>query len=164
MTTGNHHDIAGIALAGGPGLDQPAAASYPALVATPLPVIGREGLRAAGVVLRAGHEAGAFAVVLSDAGGAELLEFGPYEEAEVIAAWRALGAASGLPLVMVGPDGIREEAFPQIGRLRFGGALPRRRKGSGGRRPRFLVRRKTGRLPLRPLVHRGEPELVGGAA
>jgi hypothetical protein len=126
-------------------------------------VIGREGLEAASVVLRAGG-AETFAVALHDAGGAELMVFGPYEEAEVIAAWRALGAASGLPLAMIGPDGTREDAFPQVGRLRFNGALPRRRKGSGGRRPRFLVRRKTGRLPLRPLVHRGEPEIIGGAA
>lgn len=163
MTTGNHHDIAGTAPAGGPGFGSQVFGSHH-FVATPLPVIGREGLRAASVVLRAGHEEGAFVVALADAGGAELLAFGPYEEVEVIAAWRALGASSGLPLVMVGPDGTREEAFPQVGRLRFGGALPRRRKGCGGRRPRFLVRRKTGRLPLRPLVHRGEPELVGGAA
>lgn len=163
MTTGNHHDIAGTAPAGGPGLREPALRGFH-FVGTPLPVIGREGLRAASVVLRAGEAQDAFVVAIADAGGAELLAFGPYEEAEVIASWRSLGAASGLPLVMVGPDGTREEAFPQVGRLRFGGALPRRRKGSGGRRPRFLVRRKTGRLPLRPLVHRGEPELVGGAA
>ena len=166
MTTGNHHDIAGTALAGGSGRSS-ALLGPIAFVATPLPVIGREGLRAASVVLRAGAQGasdGAFIVALHDAGGAELMTFGPYEEAEVIAAWRALGASSGLPLVMIGPDGTREEAFPQVGRLRFGGALPRRRKGSGGRRPRFLVRRKTGRLPLRPLVHRGEPEIIGGAA
>jgi hypothetical protein len=166
MTAATHLDIPGTAPSGGPGLDWPAweRANLPA---TPLPVIGRaagsSGARPASVVLREG--ARNYVVALADRAGTELMALGPFEEAEVIAAWRALGASTGLPLVMVGPDGAREEAFPQIGRVRFGGAIARRRRGqAGGRRPRFLVRRKVGRLPARPLVHRGEPEMIGGGA
>lgn len=162
MTAATHLDIPGTAPSGGPGLDWPAWARAN-LPASPLPVIGTDGARPASVVLREGP--GSYVVALADGAGAELMALGPFEEAEVIAAWRALGASTGLPLVMVGPDGVREEAFPQIGRVRFGGAIARRRRGqAGGRRPRFLVRRKTGRLPARPFVHRGEPEMIGGGA
>lgn len=146
----------------GPGLGSAPSIDLGALPTSPLPVIGAGFSAAASVVLREGE--GGYVVALADAAGTELLGLGPFEEAEVIATWRRLGASTGLPLVAVGPEGERETAYDQIGRLRFGGALPRRRRVASGRRPRFLVRRKVGQLPLRPCVHRGEPEIAGGAA
>jgi hypothetical protein len=46
----------------------------------------------------------------------------------------------------------------QLGQIRI-----RRRHGVlNGRRPRFLTRRKTGRLPVRPAVHREREIIAGG--
>ncbi|OXE37711.1 hypothetical protein CCS92_35815 [Methylobacterium radiotolerans] len=39
-------------------------------------------------------------------------------------------------------------------------SIRRRQAGRGGRRPRFLARRKTGRLPARPQIFRGENEII----
>ena len=72
-----------------------------------------------------------------------------------MAVWRALGAASGLPLMIEPVNGRVRPLYPQVGPLLLGPVRIRRRHGLlNGRRPRFLVRRKTARLPPRPLVHR----------
>jgi hypothetical protein len=64
---------------------------------------------------------------------------------------------------MVGLDGDVSQPFQQIGRLQLGPVRIRRGKAVlSGRRPRFLVRRKTARLPRRPLVYR-EREIAGGS-
>ena len=74
--------------------------------------------------------------------------------------WRRAGADSGLPLLIGRTDGSYDMPYPQIGGLRLGEIPIRRRRGAlNGRRPRFLTRRKTGRLPVRPAVHR-EREIV----
>jgi hypothetical protein len=76
---------------------------------------------------------------------------------EAIAAWRDIGRSSGLPLLLETADGVISEPYPQIGRLALGPIRIRRRHALlGGRRPRFLTRRKTGRLPERPVIVRGE--------
>jgi hypothetical protein len=76
---------------------------------------------------------------------------------EAIAAWRDIGRSSGLPLLLETADGVISEPYPQIGRLALGPVRIRRRHALlSGRRPRFLMRRKTGRLPERPVVIRGE--------
>jgi hypothetical protein len=126
-------------------------------------VIGPQGDRPAGLVLRVdprdGEGAADFQVAVVDAGGRTLIALGPFAEDEVIATWRGLGAASGLELMVASLDGALQKPFPQVGRVQLGQIRIRRRNGlHGGRRPRFLVRRKTGRLPLRPEVHRGERE------
>lgn len=107
-------------------------------------------------------EDGTFRIHAVDAAGAALVSLGPYAEEDVVAVWRSLAAASGLPLLVRGPDGELDRPYPQIGRLVLGRSSdPRRLAVLSGRRPRFLVRRKAARLPRRPLVHR-EEELARG--
>lgn len=79
------------------------------------------------------------------------------EEADAVALWRDFGRASGLPLLLETADGTVTAPFPQIGRLALGPVRIRRRHGLlNGRRPRFLTRRKTGRLADLPVVVSGE--------
>lgn len=107
-------------------------------------------------------EGDAFKVIVTDAAGAALLELGPFGEDEVVATWRSLSGASGLPLLVAREDGRWHEAYPQIGRLLVGQRIERRRLAVlSGRRPRFLVRRKPARLPGRPVIHR-EKEIATG--
>lgn len=102
-----------------------------------------------------------FDLRLVDAAGTVLAHLGPFCEDEVVAVWRDLAARTGLPRMIVREDGQLAAVAPQIGRLMLGKTRIRRRHGSlGDRRPRFLVRRKTGRLPVRPQIHRGENEII----
>lgn len=94
--------------------------------------------------------------------GTVALVLGPFPEEEVVAVWRSLAARSGLPLLLQHPDGELQAPYPQVGAVQLGAIRIRRRHGLlNGRRPRFLVRRKTGRPASRPLVHR-EREIAGG--
>ena len=146
-------DGPGAALAG-----RPAYFSDKAFPGAPASVIGGGiGARAAGLVLRlspGGADASAEIAVV-DAEGETLLRLGPFGDEDVIAVWRALGATSGLPLMIADESGRLQQLYPQVGRLHLGPIRIRRRHGLlNGRRPRFLVRRKTTRLPQRPLVFR----------
>lgn len=137
----------------------------PAGARTGLPVIGAGGSKPAGLVLGLDEATAAdvFRIAIVDGAGRTLLPLGPFREDEVVATWRGLGAASGLELMIARPDGSVERPYPQLGRVRVGAIRIRRRHGLlAGRRPRFLVRRKTGRLPVRPEVYRGEREIAGG--
>ena len=126
-------------------------------------VIGRQGRRPAALLLQPGE--GAFRLALLDGEDAPLLFFGPYGEEEVVARWRALGAASGLPLALPGVDGGVELPYPQLGRLQLGRVRDRRRLVVlTSRRPRFLRKRKLARLPVRPLVHREREIAIGRGA
>jgi hypothetical protein len=79
------------------------------------------------------------------------------DQDDAIAVWRDAGRASGLPLLLETSDGAITEPYPQIGRLALGPTRIRRRHALlAGRRPRFLTRRKTGRLAERPIVIKGE--------
>lgn len=115
------------------------------------------------LVLRAvDAEGDTFSIAVVDRAGKTLLKFGPFGDEDAVAIWRSLSASSGLPLLMVGLDGHVSQPFQQIGRLQLGPVRIRRGKAVlSGRRPRFLVRRKTARLPRRPLVYR-EREIAGG--
>lgn len=127
----------------------------------PARLIGRGGVRPAGVALRLDERApdGAdFEVALVDGDGGTLMVFGQFGEDEVVAAWRELGSKTGFPLLTQSEDGALQHPFPQVGRVQLGRIRIRRRHGS--RRPRFLVRRKTTRMPRRPMVYR-EREIVG---
>lgn len=127
-------------------------------------VIGQAATRPAGIALRldpAQPDGTAFDIVVVDPEGRALLPLGPFPEEDVVAIWRSLGASSGLPLMVLSADGVLRKPYPQIGRVQLGAIRIRRRHGLlNDRRPRFLVRRKTGRLPLRPRVHQ-EREIAG---
>ena len=129
------------------------------------PTIAGAAASPAAVALRLHGEDGkaeTFAVDVTDAYGETLLALGMFSDEDVVAAWRRAGAASGLPLLIGRQDGTFAMVSPQIGRVQLGAVRIRRRHGLlNGRRPRFLTRRKTGRLPVRPAVHR-EPEIIAG--
>ena len=128
-----------------------------------LPIIGWGAFRPASLVLRldplSRRDEEEFEILVADRVGATLLRLGPFPEEEVVAVWRGLGASSRLPLLIESVEGDREPAFAQFGALLLGPVRIRRRHSLlAARRPRFLMRRKTGRLPLRPQVFR-EPEM-----
>jgi hypothetical protein len=124
---------------------------------------GSDGARAFGAALGLDPGTDLFTIEIVDEAGDPLLALGPFAEEDVVALWRDLGTRTGLPLLVRGGDGTLESPYPQIGRLQLGPVRIRRRHGLlNGRRPRFLVRRKTGRWPLRPRVHRNS-ELFRGA-
>lgn len=139
------------------------------IVPSPLPVIGRiSGARkAAGVALAYATEdaeicgTDRFSLILVDADGEELHRIGSFDEDDVVAIWRDIAARAGLVRMIVREDGVLVPVSEQIGRLILGRVRIRRRHaGLGARRPRFLTRRKTGRLPARPQIFRGENEII----
>jgi hypothetical protein len=143
--------------------------SMPAFAASPLPVIGRHpaGHRATGIALAyADDEAEVFGedrflLLVVDAEGETLQSLGPFSEDDVVAIWRDVSTRAGLMRMIVREDGALVPVGQQIGRLMLGQTRIRRRHaGLGARRPRFLVRRKTGRLPARPQIFRGEEEII----
>lgn len=141
----------------------------PLFVASPLPVVGRVSgaRRAAGIALAYAAEdaeivgADRFSLILVDAEGDVLQRLGSFEEDDVVAVWRDIAARAGLVRMIVREDGLLVPVSQQIGRLILGQVRIRRRHaGLGRRRPRFLARRKTGRLPARPQIFRGENEII----
>jgi hypothetical protein len=101
-----------------------------------------------------------FELVLVQEGGGQGIVIGRFGEEDIVAVWRSFAESSGLPMVLSVATHA-DQPYQQIGRLRVGQVRQRRRHGlPAGRRPRFLVRRKTARLPERPIVHRGR-EIVG---
>lgn len=140
-----------------------------AVPATPLPVIGRSAHAAApaGIALAfANADAEAcgedrFALLIVDGDGEVLARLGPFCEDEIVATWRDCAAKSGLPRMILRDDGSLAPVSHQLGRVAVGKTRQRRRHGLlNGRRPRFLVRRKTARLPARPQIYRGEKEII----
>lgn len=116
----------------------------------------------AGVVLDLSGATDDLRIVIVDHAGAPAHILGPFPEEDVIAVWRSIALASGLTPMMRAWNGRTEPLACQLGRLRLGRTQDRRRTGVlNRRRPRFLVRRKSTRLPPRPLVFR-EPEIAGG--
>jgi hypothetical protein len=94
-------------------------------------------------------------LVLLDEANRALMALGAYQEEDVVAEWRMLGAASGLTLKIQLGNGAVITPYPQLGRLQVGPVRMRRRHGLlAHRRPRFLTRRKTAAFGLRPQVHR----------
>ena len=165
MITNTPPNGAGIPRENGPDF-HPAIAGridFPGFVTgVPSRLIGRCGTRPLGVALRLDERApddGHFEIALVEDSGETLLTLGRYDEDEVVAAWRGLGATTGFPLITQSEDGALQHPYPQVGRVQLGRIRIRRRHGLR-RRPRFLARRKTTRLPRRPLVHR-EREIIG---
>jgi hypothetical protein len=127
------------------------------------PGIACASAAAAGIVLRLASAEGddeRFEIAAVDHYGATLLPLGLFSDADAVAEWRRLGGTSGLPLMIERADGAFDLLYRQIARVQLGAVRIRRRHGLlNGRRPRFLTRRKTGRLPVRPAVHR-EREII----
>jgi hypothetical protein len=125
-------------------------------------LVGPLGTRPSGVALRLDERVqddNAFEIALVSKTGDTLMVLGRFDDEDVVSVWRGVGAKTGLPLVTQSEDGALQQPYPQVGRVPLGRIRIRRRRGMG-RRPRFLVRRKTARLPRRPTVHR-EPEITG---
>ncbi|WP_449411876.1 DUF6101 family protein [Methylobacterium komagatae] len=145
------------------------ALTMPAFVASSLPVIGRLAAArpAVGIALAYADddaeicEEDRFHLLLVDAEGQTLQRLGPFMEEDVVATWRDLANSAGLVRMIIREDGVLVPVSQQIGRLSLGRIRIRRRHaGLGARRPRFLARRKTGRLPARPQIFRGEAEII----
>ncbi|MGC5781044.1 DUF6101 family protein [Methylobacterium sp. NFXW15] len=145
------------------------ALTMPAFVASSLPVIGRLAAArpAVGIALAYADddaeicEEDRFLLLLVDAEGQTLQRLGPFMEEDVVATWRDLANSAGLVRMIIREDGVLVPVSQQIGRLSLGRIRIRRRHaGLGARRPRFLARRKTGRLPARPQIFRGEAEII----
>jgi hypothetical protein len=67
------------------------------------------------------------------------------DPADIVADWQAWARSLGLPMYVVEADGSLTAAIPQLGGLTIAPTAPRRRHSFfAARRPRFLVRRKTG--------------------
>jgi hypothetical protein len=97
-----------------------------------------------------------FALNLIAADGSVAASLGRVEAQDVIAIWRGFTQASGVPGLLIDGDGVICRPYSQLGRLMLGAIRIRRRYALlAGRRPRFLARRKTTRLPDRPIIHRG---------
>lgn len=90
------------------------------------------------------------------AGDGRSIRIATIEEDEAVATWRAASSASGLPMMLETADGLLQTPFPQFGRLALGPIRIRRAHAAmRRRRPRFLMRRKTARLPDLPATVRG---------
>lgn len=120
--------------------------------------IMRPGWRGVALRLAPGEdEGGRFEIALT-AGDGRSLTIAIVGAEDAVALWRDAGRVSGLPLLLETGDGAVSEPYPQIGRLALGPIRIRRRYSFlNGRRPRFLTRRKTGKLPARLTI-------VGGVA
>jgi hypothetical protein len=104
------------------------------------------------------------AVVLSHVDAAlEVPLYAADDDENVIAEWRLWASTLGLPLLMEGMDGHTVAAENRLGEIEVDRPRARRRHSLlSGRRPRFLTRRRTGKLPLVPFVHRDEREIISG--
>ncbi|MBN9064051.1 MAG: hypothetical protein BGP06_16600 [Rhizobiales bacterium 65-9] len=75
---------------------------------------------------------------------------------DVVAEWRAASRRFGLPMIIQRPDGGVIALEAMLGPVLLGKAQSGRRLKAltRHRRPRFLTRRATTRLPLAPVIHR----------
>jgi hypothetical protein len=113
-----------------------------------------------GVVLKvpAAEQGACYAILLASASGRDdvILER-ELPEHEVVARWRGLACALGLPGLILHADGELEHLQIQIGGVIVGSTdSGRRRTQRRNRRSRFLMRRKSGRLATAislPSVH-----------
>ena len=104
---------------------------------------------ATGLAMQADPPGDGFHLVLVY-GTRALMAFGPYPECDVVAEWRRLGARTGLPLMVRMANGSTLTLVAKLGDVIVGPTQPDYRKGVlGSRRPRFLARRRTGRLQER---------------
>jgi len=67
-------------------------------------------------------------------------------DADVVAEWQQWATTLGLPLLIEDLDGRLSEPYARMGQVQLGTPRARRRRSFLARRPRFLVRRKSGKL------------------
>ena len=81
---------------------------------------------------------------------------------DVVAEWQLWARVFALPLLVADPAGSLREPFRRLGGVRVGAPTPRRRRRNAirARRPSILLRRRPGSLPVLPLVHRDEREII----
>ncbi|MBS7702277.1 DUF6101 family protein [Chelatococcus asaccharovorans] len=97
-----------------------------------------------------------FALIVVDGSRQDIV--GLYDAADIVAQWQAQAKATGLPLLLpcggARGDGY-ERLYENVGAVRLGAIIASRHQAVlARRRPRFLVRRKTTRMPERPIVWR----------
>jgi hypothetical protein len=120
-----------------------------------------------GVAIRLKGEADAppseIAIVLEhDDPALSLPLFASPECDDIVAEWQAWGRVLGLPLLVAERDGSLREPFARIGAVRVEAPTWRRRRRTtiGRRRSTRMLRRRAGKLPAAPTVHRGEREII----
>jgi hypothetical protein len=88
--------------------------------------------------------------------------FSSAEADDIVAEWQSWGRVLGLPLLVAEGDGNLREPFARLGALRIEAPTWRRRRRTtiARRRPSRFLRRRPGKLPETPLVHRGEREII----
>lgn len=75
---------------------------------------------------------------------------------EVVADWQAWAATLALPLILVEADGTTRRLRERIGTVELMPVKPRRHRSVlRHRRPRFLMRRKPGKMPAEPVFVTG---------
>jgi len=81
---------------------------------------------------------------------------------DVAAEWQLWGRVLALPLLVATVEGGLRDPVKRIGLLAIGAVSPRRRRRSAvkARRPSIMLRRRAATLPSRPVVHRGEREII----
>lgn len=82
------------------------------------------------------------------------------DDQDIVADWRLWSRFLRLPALVERRPGAVERADPSLGDLLLGEGATERRPRRSRRRPRFLLRRKTGVLGATPVVHAGECELI----
>jgi len=89
-----------------------------------------------------------YAIALAaTAGGEDVLLTRDLDETDIVAQWRAIAAELGLPALICHADGEIETLHSQLGAVTLGHTGESRRKPiAKNRRPRFLMRRKAGRV------------------
>ena len=90
-----------------------------------------------------------YAIALAaTAGGEDVLLAGNLDETDIVAQWRAIAAELGLPALICHADGEIETLHGQLGAVTLGHSGEGRRSKpiAKNRRPRFLMRRKAGRV------------------
>jgi hypothetical protein len=110
-----------------------------------------------------GDEPDAIAVVLEHRDPALSLPlYASTERDDIVAEWQSWGRVLGLPLLVTEQDGSLREPFARLGGVRIEPVTWRRRRRSAiaRLRPSRLLRRRVGKLPAEPAVHRGEREIT----
>jgi len=88
--------------------------------------------------------------------------FAAVDSDDIVAEWQSWGRVLGLPLLVAEADGSLREPFARLGALRVEAPRFRRRRRTtvARRHSARRLRRRPGKLPQSPVVHRGEREII----